>query len=791
MSFGEIPLELRFPSQGVRRPSSRAMSGLHSGTVFDAQPRDLLHLRSDPQPLRSRRDAGFVGRSAASAAEVARLLLAGVVVAGGVTRLDARPTLQSAARSDSKSPSADGGTAAAPPTANPGDAVQPTGEPTSRLASDASFFEAVLSNPASDSAVRRAAAERLVRDRTPEALQAIERILRGKNTETLAPMIESLDRAGVRVPTLAEALIAAIASDRAFDRAAAARVLASSDSRATELLSSAALRGELPNRIGAIAGLGELRTRAAAGRLVAMLDVAQSEPATIVQAVCAALERCTGADKGVDPEAWRLWWDDAASLPVESGVDAALRARVEAAERAVAEERRRGDRLAERLTDAYNQLFLRLTQKERMARSGELLTDALPEVRTFAVSQIERLLRNGERADDAALQAMTVLLDDPLPALRARGVRLLDDLATPDLAQRISARLPSERDPDVRSAYLAALSNRPTSEAFAAVLPLIADPVLGEAASRVAAGLAEAKLLPADAAAQLLPVLRETVGKRPTGPAAQLLATLGDDADIARVTALLDATEPSTRRGAAEGLRRRGVRRPLLERSRDPAIFAPLMASLGDEPRTLTTLDQMISAVPSADLGGALAVDWNAAVAKLLRELPIADLPQADQSLERVPICEPRTRIGGLSRFVTSALGGLRRADVELGLRRYVDLLLAQDRAREAIDQLALLEPKSGDPAHEALFRARVLVGEYVEAAALDSSATAWLKVLESVIVDVARARSIVEEIEDRFPDPSSVTRTGADADVGVMTPTERERFDRLRKMLPATTSAR
>jgi hypothetical protein len=645
-----------------------------------------------------------------------------------------------------------------------------------RLTSDASFYEAVLTNPTADSAVRRAAAERLVRDRSPEATQAIERVLRGKSSETLAAVIEALDRAEARVPTLADALVAAIASELTLDRGAAARVLALSDARATELLWSVADRGELPQRTGAIVGLGELRTRDAAARLIALLDGERHETAAIVQAACAALDRCTGAKIGADPARWRGWWEDSSQVQSEAGADAALKSRVETAERAVAEARRRGDRLAERLLEVYGQLFLHLTQNERMQRSAELLSDSLPEVRTFAVAQIERLLRNGERADDSTRRAMTVLLDDPVPTLRAHGVRLLDDLAAPELAVRVAERLPRERDPEVSAAYLAALANRPAAEAFAPTLPLVTDPVLGEAACIVMNRLHDAKLLPPDAPARLLGVLRETLATRPSGAAAQLLATIGDEADLQRVTVALDSNDPAVRRGAAEGLRRRGVRRPLLERSKDPAIYGPLVAALADEPRTLATLDQIIAASPPADL----VSEWNAAVARLLRDLPLADLPAADIVLERATACEARTRIAGLTRFASSALGGLRRADVEAGLRRYVDLLIANERSREVFELLESLQPKEGEPTRDALFRAYALSGEFRKATQLDATAPTWLGLLESVIADPARARPIADEISLRFVGGGGGVR---------FTAAERERFERLCRGLPPTST--
>jgi hypothetical protein len=641
-----------------------------------------------------------------------------------------------------------------------------------RLTSDASFLEAVLTNPSANEAVRRAAAERLVRDRSPEATQAMERVLLGRDPLTLGALVEALDRAEVRVPTLAESLVAAIASDMTLDRGAAARVLALSDARATELLWAVADRGELARRTGAIRGLGELRSRDAAAKLIELLDEARRETPSIVQAACEALDRCTGAAFGVDPPKWRSWWEDSSQVPVEVGTDAALRARVESAERAVTEARRRGDRLAERLVEVYDQLFLYLTQNERMRRSAELLADSLPEVRTFAVRQIERLLRNGERADEATRRAVTVLLDDPLPELRAQGARLLDDLSFVELGLRLAERLPREREPDVLRAYLAALASRPAPEAFAPLVALIGDPVAGEPAARALGRMQELGMLPVDASARLVLPLRESLATRPNGAAAQLLAALGDETDIQRVTALLDATDPSVRRGAAEGLRRKGVRRPLFERARDPAIYAPLVAALADEPKTLATLDQLIAATPPGDL----VAEWNGALARLLRELPIADLPAADAALERASDIDTRTRIAGLTRFASAALGNLRRSDVESGLRRYVDLLAANDRAREAIDLLESLQPREGEPTRDALFRACMLAGEYTKAASLNASPTAWIAQLESIISDVNRARPLADEIALRFAGPR-----------GAMSAADTERFERLRRGLSAS----
>ncbi len=649
-----------------------------------------------------------------------------------------------------------------------------------RLGSDVAFLEAVLTNPASSVAVRRGASDRLVRDRSPEAMQAVERALRAKDAAVVSSAVDALDRAEAHAPALADALVAVIASDVAIDRGAAARVLAASDTRATELLAAAANASPTVSaRVGAIKALGELRTRQAAGRLVAMLDEKNQSP-EILQAACLALDLATGAGHGTDPSAWRNWWADSSRVAMETGAlsqDSQLRARAEAAERAAADERGRSERLAGRLVEIYGQLFLYLTQRDRFERSVDLLSDSLAEVRTFGVAQIERMLRNGERADDTIYRAVMVLLDDPVPALRVRGVRLLDDLAAPDLALRISERLPNERDPDVTAAYLTALANRPSNEAFSATLPLVRDPVYGEAASRVLNRLIDTGVMPLAAFEKVLPSLREVVAARPNGAAAQLLALTGDDTDLQKVTALLDATDPAVRRGAAEGLRRRGVRRPIFDRASDPAIYSQFIAALADEPTSAAGLERLAASLPPADM----VSEWNAMLVRMLRELPLADLLSADRLLEPIAACEAKTRLVGLTRLAGASRAGLPRSDLESGLRRFVDLSIADSRGDEAITFLIGLNPQSGEATRDALFRAYALNGNFREAAGLDAGAGSWLGLLASVITDAMLARPIADEIALRF---------AVDSPRPQFTKSEQETFDRLRRSLPATPAA-
>ncbi|MFO0826930.1 MAG: hypothetical protein U0572_02180 [Phycisphaerales bacterium] len=641
-----------------------------------------------------------------------------------------------------------------------------------RLASDAAFFEAVLSDSAASFALRRSAADRLVRSASPEARRALEKALRSPGPGRRAT-VDALDRSGAGFPDLASAILdAALAlwgDDSHEAHATAVRVLALSDSAAADDVATAALAPGSPTsrRLAGIGTLGELRTRAAAKQLIALLAEGRNESADTVAATCTALERCVGTPLGNDPAAWRRWWRESADAnSIDDAQVRALAVRAAEAERSLADERRRAERLEARVVAAYEQLFLRLTQSERLERGADLLDDELVSVRTFAVGQLERMLRNGERADDGTRRQALVLLDDPVPALRIRGARLLNDLGVADLSSRLAERLPREQDLTVAAAFLGVMANRPQSETFVTLLPLIKEPALSEPACRVIAALADAKLLPTEWEALVLPAVREVVAARPNAAAVQLLAMAGEESDVQKATSLLDGPDASVRRGAAEGLRRRGVRRPILERAQDPALYAPVVAAIGDEPKTLDTLRLLINAPPPPDM----LLDWNAAVARLLHEMTISDVVAADRLLANVQACELRTRAEGLSRIVAGARAGMPKAELEEGLARLVDVLVADGRGADAIDMLEDSAPKPGEPTFDALFRAQALTGNYPEAFKLVSDPKRWIDLLASLVKDPAAARPLADEIALRYGD--------------VLSAEDRAAFEKLRRDL-------
>jgi hypothetical protein len=163
--------------------------------------------------------------------------------------------------------------------------------------------------------------------------------------------------------------------------------------------------------------------------------------------------------------------------------------------------------------------------------------------------------------------------------------------------------------------------------------------------------------------------------------------------------------------------------------------------------------------------------EWNAAVAKVLRSMPIAELAEADAILADLPAAEPATRLEGLNRYVRGIRGGVPRQSVEATLRSFVDLAVQEGRAGDATESLVALAPVRGEPLHDALFRLKVLSGSFAEAARLREDSTAWVQLLESVADRPAVAAPIVDEIARRFD--------------GSLVASEQETFDAIRRRLP------
>ena len=264
---------------------------------------------------------------------------------------------------------------------------------------------------------------------------------------------------------------------------------------------------------------------------------------------------------------------------------------------------------------------------------------------------------------------------------------------------------------------------------------------------------------------------RSAMTQKATPEVLRLLATAGNDSDRDAAARYLADTDEMLRLGAAEGMRRSGRRRALVERaSADPVIYPVAVAAIADQPATPAVMTALLDLPPRTEQADA----WNAAMKRVLVGLAAKDLIAADERLAALAFVTTKTRIEGLrSAVAVPANGGDQTLRTDL-LVRLADLLLAEGDSRGALRLLADERQRDAAPMRPRFFRAAVMEGEYEMAAKLEPAAETWLVLLEALARQSPRsARPLADEITQRF------ART--------MSESERQRLTSLERSLAAT----
>jgi len=640
--------------------------------------------------------------------------------------------------------------------------------PGAELDPDLQWLRSILQNPANAPEVRLGAAQRIVSRGSSDALRIVDEALRSGDPGQIEAVTSALDDEGRTRPSTLDALISALATSPRELHARIARLLSREGDAAAERVAQMALDASRPpsERLGAIFVLGQLRGRDPVPDLMTLLDEKRREPPEILRESCESLERATGQRLGVTPDVWRQWWAARRASPSQEVVIAGLREQLLQLQKQIDLEAERSTKLGNRLRQAYIDLLPTLPAPERSERIAALLDDELPDVRNMGLGQVERVLRNGERPSDAVMARVMDRLTDRVPSIRIRAMRLLDDLGAPRLAERVAEILPAESDPGAAEAMLRLLAIRPIPLAFGPTAARLQEPALAEVAAMAVNRIADAGMAPSGWESDVIDEVRAALEGRVTPELVRLRAVAGNDADRDAVTALLANAEEPVRLGAAEGLRRSGRRRALLERAdADPAIYAVAIASIADQPAAPAVVASLLDLPPKSEQTAA----WNTQMQRVLVALPPRDALAADERLRPLAFVDPAVREAGLRAALAAPMNGgdgALRVDV---LARLADLLMDKGDARGALRLLTADGVERGDAIRPRLFRAAVLEGEYDLAAGIESAAERWISLLEAIAPAVPRsARPLADEILLRFG------RTLSDAERARVTAVER-----------------
>ena len=622
-----------------------------------------------------------------------------------------------------------------------------------------SIFQSIVLNPSADipAATRRGAVEELLSMGASEAVDVVAEGLRSGDARILVPIADVLANQPRPISGLLTAAVDALrtAPPRAADNLAA--VVTRYGTNGLNAVAVVATDKTVPveERLGPIQALGRFSTREAVVRLMPLLDEVRDEPAEVVSATCEALARVTGQPFGNEVVRWRTWWADAQKLNQQEWLAEQverLASQLLSMEDQLQREEQRARDVERRLSGAYRDLFPALQYDQQIARLPALLEDDLAAVREFAIGRIDRLLRDTVAIPPELQAQLAARLDDPQPGLRLKAARLLDELTYPEVADRVAQRLEAETDPDVARGYLAILAKWPRVTALEAVRARLGDPAFVREATSALWSLAlDTPLADPDPTRDAVRTALAASSDQETAAAlTRLLVFIGTQDDITTLSAQLDGDDAELRRHVADGLSRRGIRQPLIDRAADPVIYPFVLSAVRSGPHDTDSIQTLVRLVPPDDQRDA----WIETVIAMTSELSVEDLLTVDDLLQAMDTPELALRDSVLERAITTSDGTLEPVQRQQVLIRLAPVLFALGRAGEAHD---LLEVGEGIDRPAALTRLHVQsalrTGAYERAAELAPDAAVWIEALATMVDDPGAVWALRDEIDRRFPD--------------------------------------
>lgn len=660
-----------------------------------------------------------------------------------------------------------------PPRAAPLERSEPRKNDLEQRPTDAEsdWLRGVLLTPGADLATRRGAATRLLtlrddQDRPrPAAVAVLEEVLRGTDESAVEAVLTAMEATDPLRAELAPAILGLVRIAPTERRGRVSGVVGRLSAAAVPYFAGQINDAELDmsHRLAAVWALAAMRGPERISALVEFLEPDEAIEPELVTAICASLERLFANGFDCDRDRWVRWWRDLSAQSSDED-SATLRRRIDVLVRENEARLAALDAYANRLVETYAELFLTLNAENRQTRTLRLLTDELPVVRTFALTQVDRMVRNGESPSEDLQQGLLARLDDEVGSVRRDALILLDRIGRPDLAAEVAPAFNREREPQTIQTYLEIYQKRAAPSTFERMLELLETPQFAEDAARAIVELAEENLLDAPRSEQVLPVARRLLDAKESPAFVRLLGAAGEEADLTRVAALLDSPDRVVRRAAAESMRLRGRADVLRGRADDEAVYPILVRALAESSTTIDRFRELVDLEPPTP---ELAADRISAVRRALAKLVPTDLAAADELLRLRPWCDDRLRLEGLSRVPELPSSALLPA-----VRRDLSLRLAttQMRVGDARTALATLDRLAGTraalPAGESAtagppedlevrnlrFQAAALSGQFEIAAALEGNAESWVALLtEAWKRKSTAAGPLADEIARRF----------------------------------------
>jgi HEAT repeat protein len=317
--------------------------------------------------------------------------------------------------------------------------------------------EAILTDPGATPAQRDDAAKRLVSRTSKEADDVLFKILKNfANRDAQLAVARALASDLTPQPAFVDPLLELLGSGATLtDAAAQALVVYKNNDRVRDALTAFANNPTyvLEGRIGVIAAMGKLVDKKAAGALVEMMNVPDTNP-RLRDAASDALAEMTGLPRGGDVQAWNQWWEQNRNKNEEEWSKDLLRGM--AARRA---------ELDKRLKKVLEETDRRLRENYRAAASdadktkllGDFLKNDSEDMRLLGVRLISAESAQFRPVPPAVFEQLRKMVGDSASQVRLEVAVTLGNAGERGAVDALLTQLAQERDVAVKAEIVRAL----------------------------------------------------------------------------------------------------------------------------------------------------------------------------------------------------------------------------------------------------------------------------------------------------------------------------------------------
>ena len=395
----------------------------------------------------------------------------------------------------------------------------------------------------------------------------------------------------------------------------------------------------------------------------------------------------------------------------------------------------------ERVLDTYETYWPLISLEHQHQKLPSVLSDPLPEIRTFGIERVAILLRDNEATIDE-LQLVVSLLSDSNERVRFAVAKLLPEIEFSGLEEFVALALADETNTDIVNAELMYFQRHPYSGSF----DVIVDKLSKE--PNAVAALALIELLKThnisdERKRSLHSLVRQVRLRNNTPELLTIEAMVGTEDSRVELADFLNSQNRELQMAVAKGFAEAGYSKPLIGFAHDSDFYKLALRALQQQ----ATIDAFKSLMQLQRPNDA---DWDAAVISVGQTLSTSDLLRADDMLQRSGRNALRLKLLNSVWELSASRPLPERRTIA---KRTVPLLIEEG---DAVGALQLLDTFGESLVDEDMlslrFRAAIFASAWDAAADAMPSPEPWINAwLELKETNQAVADVILQQIKSRF----------------------------------------